>query len=116
MKTKESTMRKQQIVTDSWTWAKIKQKNERNHEEVNEDENRETRSEHFPEFTKQELQAAIDSLKKRKSGDTKRIKAEDIKESDDETKEIVRENFERSHQTGKHGPRSVEKSVDKVFF
>ena len=85
-------------------------------EEVNEDENRETRSEHFPEFTKRELQAVIHCLKKRKLGDTMRIKAEDIKESDDETKEIVRENFERSHQTGKHGPRSVEKSVDKSFF
>ena len=59
-----------------------------NPEEEDESENRMTRSEHIPEFTKQELQAAIE-----KSGDTKGIKAEDIKESDDETKEMMREIF-----------------------
>ena len=29
---------------------------------------------------------------------------------------MVRENLERSHQTGKHGPRSVEKSDDEVVL
>ena len=50
-----------------------------NPEEVDERENRMDRSGHIPEFTKQEPQTATDGLKKRKSGDTKGIKAEDIK-------------------------------------
>ena len=46
----------------------------------------------IPEFTEQEVQAAIDSVKK-KSGDSRGIRAEDIKECDDETKKMVREIF-----------------------
>ena len=62
-------------------------------QEVDEDENRKDRSDHIPEFTKQELQAAIDCLKKGKSGDTMGIKVEDIRKSDDERKGMMREIF-----------------------
>ena len=51
---------------------------------------------HIPEFTKRELQTAIDCLKKGKNqetGDTKGMKAEDIKGCDDETKELMRDIF-----------------------
>ena len=81
-----------------------RKRNNENSEAVDENENQKDRSEHILEFTKQELRAAIDSLKKRKSGDCKGIRAEDIKESDDETKETMREIFKRHHQTRKHDP------------
>ena len=43
---------------------------------------------HIPNFTKRELQHAIDCLKKGTAGGTKGIKAEDHKECSDDTKEI----------------------------
>ena len=55
-----------------------------NSREVDENENREDRSGRIPDLTKQQLQTAIDCLKKMwKSRDRKEIIAED-------TKEIVR--------------------------
>ena len=47
----------------------------------------------IPEITTEELQVAINKLKKRKSPDSKGIRAEDIKACDDETKEMVRQIF-----------------------
>ena len=62
-----------------------------NPKEVDESENHEDRSEHIPEFKKQELQTEIDCLKR---GTTRRHKgnqADDLKQCDDETKEMMRE-------------------------
>ena len=60
-----------------------------NSEEVNGSEKQTDGSDHIPEFTKQDLQAAIDSLKRGKSEDSNGITAQDMKESDDETKEMM---------------------------
>ena len=48
----------------------------------------------IPEFTTEELQAAIDRLKKKgEAGDSNGIRAEDIKACDEETKEMMRQIF-----------------------
>ena len=47
----------------------------------------------IPEFTTEELQAAINRLAKGKSGDSNGIRAEDIKTCDEETNEMVRQIF-----------------------
>ena len=51
------------------------------------------RDRHTPEFTRQELMIAIDSLNKGKSADSKGIKAEDIKGADEETTAMIHEIF-----------------------
>ena len=45
----------------------------------------------IPEITTEELQSAISKLKKGKSPDSNGIRAEDIKTSDDKTREMVRQ-------------------------
>ena len=47
----------------------------------------------MPEFTKNEVQAAIDSLKKGKASDSNGIRAEDIKACGEATKEMIRQIF-----------------------
>ena len=47
----------------------------------------------IPEITTEELQTAINKLKKGESADSNGIRAEDIKACDDETKEMVRQIF-----------------------
>ena len=47
----------------------------------------------IPKFTTEELQVAIDRLKKGKARDSNGIRAEDIKTCDKETKEMVRQIF-----------------------
>ena len=47
----------------------------------------------IPEITTEELQTAINRLKKGKSADSNGIRAEDIKACDEETKEMVRQIF-----------------------
>ena len=61
--------------------------------EVDRNDSHENKSDHFPELTEQELQTAIDWLKRGKAGDTKGIKAEDLKGCDDEAKEMMRSIF-----------------------
>ena len=53
-------------------------------------ENHENKNKYIPDFSKQEIQTAIDCLKRGKSGDTEGIRAEDLKESDDETRKTMR--------------------------
>ena len=57
-------------------------------EEVDKCECRENKSEHIPEFTKQEFKTANDCLKRGKAGDNEGIKADD-QECDDEAKEMI---------------------------
>ena len=47
----------------------------------------------IPEFTQEEVQAAIDTLKRGKASDNNGIRAEDIKTCDATTKEIIRQIF-----------------------
>ena len=47
----------------------------------------------IPEITTEELQTAINELKKGKSLDKKGIRAEDVKDCDEETREMVRQIF-----------------------
>ena len=52
----------------------------------------EIKANEIPELTIEELQAAINRLKKKgKTGDSNGIRAEDIKTCDEETKEMVRQ-------------------------
>ena len=71
-------------------------------QELGEDENKSSTDVHnknteemtrIPEITTEELQTAINKLKKGKSPDSKGIRAEDIKACDDETREMVRQIF-----------------------
>ena len=50
-------------------------------------------TEEIPEFTTEELQAAIDRPRQGKAGDSNGIRAEEIKTCDEETKEMVRQIF-----------------------
>ena len=54
--------------------------------------NEEVRNE-IPDFTQDEVQAAIDNVKKGKASDNHGIRAEDIKTCDDTTKEMIRQIF-----------------------
>ena len=65
-----------------------KETNKETDEKEAENEEAKEESESIPEFTEQEVQAAIDSLKKGISGDSNGIKADDFKGSDEETKKI----------------------------
>ena len=47
----------------------------------------------IPDFTQDEVQAAIDNLKKSKASDNHGIRAEDIKTCDETTKEMIRQIF-----------------------
>ena len=47
----------------------------------------------IPEFTQDEVQAAIDKLKKSKANDNNGIQVEDIKTCDATTKEMIRQIF-----------------------
>ena len=57
------------------------------------EEDGETKMKNILEFTEQEAQDAIDSLKKESAGDSNGIKAEDIKTFDEETRRLIREIF-----------------------
>ena len=98
MKTKESTMRKQQNSNRELDVSEDQTTNERNHEEVNEDEN--------PNVHETRTASSHRLPREKGSQETPReSKKKTFKESDDETKEMVRENLERSHQTGKKWPQ-----------
>ena len=71
----------------------IKKANENTEHEI-ENESPKDESEHIPDLTEQELQAAIDCLKRGNSGDDKGIEAEDVKGCDDETKKMMRKIFD----------------------
>ena len=47
----------------------------------------------MPDFTQDEIQTAIDSLKRGEASDNNRIRAEDIKTCDGTTKEMIRQIF-----------------------
>ena len=84
-----------------------------NSEKVDESGSRENKSERIPEFTKQEC----DRLpQKRRNGDTKGSKVEDLKACHDATKQMMRNLFRRDHQTRKHDPESWRTVVIKVIF
>ena len=65
----------------------------------------------IPEFTKQELQTAMGCLTKGKAGDTKGIKVGDIKECDDETKEMMEEIFSEVIRQENMAPEAWRKVV-----
>ena len=69
----------------------------------------------IPEITTEELQTAINKLKKGKSPDSKRIRAEDIKACDDETREMVRQIFNEIIKKNEFTPEDWKKLTIKVI-
>ena len=77
-------------------YKKLYDDNEQEETEQEIDENENERSidvQSSNEISTEELQTAINKLKKGKSPDSNGIRAEDIKASDDETREMVRQIF-----------------------
>ena len=68
-----------------------------------------------PEFIMEEMQAAIDRLKRGKSGDSNGIRAEDIKGCDEETKEWIRQIFNGALQQKDCTPETWRKIQIKVI-
>ena len=87
-----------------------------NPKEIDESENHEDRSEHIPEFTKQELQTGIDCLKRVKTRRHKRNQADDLKQCDDETKEMMREIINEVFKQEMMVPEAWKTSGKKVIF
>ena len=69
----------------------------------------------IPEITTEELQTAINKLKKGKSPDSKGIRAEDVKARDDETKEMVRQIFNEIIKINELTPEDWKKVTIKVI-
>ena len=69
----------------------------------------------IPEITTEELQTAINKIKKGKSPDTNGIRAEDIKACDDETREMVRQIFNEIIKRHEFTPEDWKKVTIKVI-
>ena len=70
----------------------------------------------IPEITTEELQTAINKLKKKgKSPDSNGIRAEDIKACDDETGEMVRQIFNEIIKRNEFTPEDCRKVTIKVI-
>ena len=68
------------------------------------------------EITTEELQTAINNLKKGKSPDNKGIRAEDIKACDDETRDMVRQLFNEIIKRNSFTPEEWKKVKIKVIY
>ena len=69
----------------------------------------------IPEITTEELQDAINKLKKGKSPDSDGIRAEDIEACDDETREMVRQIFNEITKQNEFTPEAWKKVKIKVL-
>ena len=69
----------------------------------------------IPEITTEELQTAINKLKKGKSPDSKGIRAEDFKACDEETREMVRQIFNEIIKRHEFTPEDWKKVTIKVI-
>ena len=69
----------------------------------------------IPEITTKELQTAINKLKKGKSPDNKGIRAEDIKDCDEETREVMRQIFNEIIERKEFTPEDWKKVTIKVI-
>ena len=69
----------------------------------------------IPEITTEELQTAIDKLRKGKSPDSNGIRAEDIKACDGETREMVRQIFNEIKKQNEFTPEACKKVKIKVL-
>ena len=70
----------------------------------------------IPEITTDELQTAINRLKKGKSVDSNGIRAEEIKECDDETRGMVRQIFNEIIKRNEFTPDAWKKVKIKVIY
>ena len=70
---------------------------------------------HIPEITTEELQNAINKLKKGKSPDNKGIRAEEIKDCDEETREMMRQIFNEVIKKKEFTPEDWKKVTIKVI-
>ena len=69
----------------------------------------------FPNPRNKNDKNAIDCPKRGKAGGTEGMKAEDLKDCDDETKNYER-HFHRDHQTREHDPAVLENIVINVIY
>ena len=69
----------------------------------------------IPEITTEELQTAINKLKKRQIPGNKGIRAEDIKDCDEETREMVRQIFNENMKRKEFTPEDWKKVTIKVI-
>ena len=83
--------------------------------EIDGKENHEDKNKYIPDFTKQEIQTAVDCLKRGTSGDTKGIKAGLIQVSDHETKEMMRTVFNELIKQESVTPEAWKKVVIKMI-
>ena len=72
--------------------------------------------ERIPEFTKEEIQVAVDRLKCGKARDSNGITAEDIKGCDEKTKEWIRQIFNEAPQQKDCTPEFWRKIRSKVIY
>ena len=93
-------------------------------QELGEDENKSSTEVHnnnteemtrIPDITTEELQTAINKLKKGKSPDSNGIRAEDIEACDDETREMVRQIFNVIFKRNEFTPEDWKKVTIKVI-
>ena len=98
--------------------------NDDSEHEVNDDDNHSNTDVHnndagetagIPEITTEELQNAINKLKKGKSPDSKGIRAEDVKGCDEETREMVRQIFNEIIKRKEVTPEDRKKVTIKVI-
>ena len=69
----------------------------------------------IPEITTEELQTAINKLKKGKSPDSKGIRSEDIEACDDETRDMARQIFNEIVKRNEFTPKDWKKVTIKVI-
>ena len=70
----------------------------------------------IPEITTEELQTAINKLEKGKSPDNRGIRAEDIKDCDEETREMMRQIFNEIMKRNNFTPEEWKKVKIKVIY
>ena len=79
----------------------------------NNSEQEESDEERIPEITSEEIQAAICKLKSGKSPDGNGIRAEDIKDCNEETREMMRQVFNEVTKRNNFTPEEWKKSENK---
>ena len=78
---------------------------------MNKNTSHESQSDHIPEFTKQELQTAIECLGRGTAGDEKVIKAEDLNDCDERSERNMKDIFNVIAKQESNDPAILEKKL-----
>ena len=82
----------------------------------NDDIQKDEQDRHLPEITRKDLTAALNSLKKRKSADSRGIMAEEIKEADEKTTTMMHEFFNLIMTQTPITPSSCKRAMITVIY